>query len=553
MSQSTIPDVQLVQKAAKGDRKAFATLFDQYFQSVYNFALSLCRDPAMAEDLTQEAFIRAHANLDRFGPPWNFRTWVFRLTRNYFIDLTRKEREIEPLEEGHQVKSADPSPEKETMLREVADRVQSTLDRLRVHHREILVLRELNGFSYAEIGEIMDISGSNVKVMLHRARADFQETYGIRLLLEEPTEDCEEVAKLLHVLHDKEELFDQERLAKEHLKDCEACQQRKRWLVTQSGIFAALIPVIPPAALGERIMQETGGKSGWRSAQRSGQVRRVLGYGAAAGAVGAAAWLLILLFGNIGVIFPNLPQEGNGEQPAAAPTEVQPSPTPTIANPPPPPPLPPIEATPTVTQTLNEPLDPIGTVLRETLCWGGPGGEYDVISSLVPNTEVELLGTGEGGGYLVISNPRYNLPCWVKEADVDTGGFDAFSLPIVRIPAVLTEPPTQAADGSVSGQVWKDNNADGTMQPNENGYPGVHVFLGAGSCGDRAMGHQTATTNINGYYQFADVSPGTYCLYMALAPTCESHSIATTDLEHTIVMTSGGSFQYLFGFAPYIC
>ena len=100
MTQPSNPDVRLVQKAAKGDRKAFTTLFYRYFQSVYNYALTLCRDPAMAEDLTQEAFIRAHTNLDRFGSPWNFRTWIFRLAHNYFIDLIRKEREVDSLEEG---------------------------------------------------------------------------------------------------------------------------------------------------------------------------------------------------------------------------------------------------------------------------------------------------------------------------------------------------------------------------------------------------------------------------------------------------------------------
>ena len=72
MAQPSNPDLQLVQKAVKGNRKAFTSLFNRYFQSVYNFALMLSRDPALAEDLTQEAFIRAHANLDRLGPPWNF-------------------------------------------------------------------------------------------------------------------------------------------------------------------------------------------------------------------------------------------------------------------------------------------------------------------------------------------------------------------------------------------------------------------------------------------------------------------------------------------------
>ena len=92
MVQPDNPDLQLVQKAVKGSRKAFTTLFNRYFQAVYNYALTLAKDPAVAEDLTQEAFIRAHANLHRLGPPYNFRAWVFSLTRNYFIDTIRKEK-----------------------------------------------------------------------------------------------------------------------------------------------------------------------------------------------------------------------------------------------------------------------------------------------------------------------------------------------------------------------------------------------------------------------------------------------------------------------------
>jgi RNA polymerase sigma-70 factor (ECF subfamily) len=333
MGQTNNPDVQLVQKATKGDRKAFTALFNRYFQSVYNYALMLCRDPALAEDLTQEAFIRAHNNLDRFGPPWNFRTWIFRLTHNYFIDLIRKEREVDPIEERDHVKSADIGPEKETIRSEAADRVDNTLNRLPVGQREILVLRELNGFSYGEIGEILDISQSNVKVSIHRARGAFQEIYGTQLLLEDPTGECQEVAGLLHLLHDNEELFDQERLVKEHLKDCEACQKRRDALIAQSMALGALVPLMPPKALAERILEQTGAGKGWGSAQSpAGNLPRILGIGGGAAVVlGAAAWFLISLFG--GGFFPDL----------GAP---EPSPEVLAPNPPPQEPLPRVHPSP---------------------------------------------------------------------------------------------------------------------------------------------------------------------------------------------------------------
>ena len=132
MAQPGKPDVKLVQKAVQGNRKAFKELFDRHFQAVYNYALMLAGDPALAEDITQETFIRAHKNLHRLGPPWNFHAWVFRLARNYFIDQIRKERDLYPLEEDVQVISPRPSPEREQISKDAADRVHSTLGRLPV-------------------------------------------------------------------------------------------------------------------------------------------------------------------------------------------------------------------------------------------------------------------------------------------------------------------------------------------------------------------------------------------------------------------------------------
>jgi len=311
MAQPSNPDLQLVQKAVNGNRKAFTTLFNRYFQSVYNFALMLSRDPALAEDLTQEAFIRAHANLDRLGPPWNFRAWIFRLTRNYFFDLTRKDRNVDPLEEDTPVRSEGPGPEKETMSREAAYRVQNTLNKLSPQHREILVLRELNQFSYSEIGEILDIGDSNVKVSLHRARAAFQESFGIQLLLEDPEGECKEVTPLLGALHDNEELLDREQFVREHLKVCPECRERRQMLISQSVALGAFIPVIPPKALAERILNKTGTPPQGPAAQKSGLIKGIFGYGGGAAVLGAMVWVVYSLIFNTPKILPNFPGSGN--------------------------------------------------------------------------------------------------------------------------------------------------------------------------------------------------------------------------------------------------
>ncbi len=393
MAQPSNPDLQLVQKAVNGNRKAFTSLFNRYFQSVYNFALMLSRDPALAEDLTQEAFIRAHANLDRLGPPWNFRAWIFRLTRNYFIDLTRQDRNVEPLEEDTPVRSGGPGPEKETMSRETAYRVHNTLNKLSSQHREILVLRELNQFSYAEIGEILDIGDSNVKVSLHRARAAFQESFGIQLLLEDPEGECKEVTHLLGALHDNEELLDREQFVREHLKDCPECRERRQMLISQSVALGAFIPVIPPKELAERILKETGSPATGPSVQKPNLVKGIFGYGGGAAILGAMVWIVYSLIFNTPAILPNFPG-------SAAPT-----------------PIPEVLAAPAPTEAAAE-VPPLPSITSPPLpsITSPPPPTVDEQCTLFDEVDISLVTLNILGG-------TYNVPIYLKMLpDVPGGG-----------------------------------------------------------------------------------------------------------------------------------
>ncbi len=80
-------------------------------------------------------------------------------------------------------------------------------------------------------------------------------------------------------------------------------------------------------------------------------------------------------------------------------------------------------------------------VLEATLCWVGPGPAYETVSSLQPGTQVEIIGIGEGGGYIVVNNPRYNIPCWVKEDDIDPDGFDLSTATVHARPLLPTDTP----------------------------------------------------------------------------------------------------------------
>lgn len=268
MSYPGVSEAQLIQQAARGDEEAFTTLFHQHFQAVYNYAVWLCNDMAQAEDLTQEAFIKAHSNLKRFGPPWKFRAWLYRVTRNLLIDQKRRERPVEPLEPDMPLSSPEPDPERTLLTGEMAARVRSALQHLPDNYREALVLREFDGLAYADIALIMDVTVSNLKSLIHRARARFKEVYGLRILAEDALVPCTVLNELLDVLHDGESLADQDRMVREHLAECPTCQQRQRELVALTALFVGLPPVVPPLDLAPRILEQTVG------AKRVARLRR---------------------------------------------------------------------------------------------------------------------------------------------------------------------------------------------------------------------------------------------------------------------------------------
>jgi RNA polymerase sigma-70 factor, ECF subfamily len=268
---------------------AFTALFEAHFQAVYDYARWLSGDPSLADDLTQETFIRAHRHLAKLGPPWKLRAWLFRLTRNLLVDHTRRRRPTEPIETTMNVRSSGPSPERLALSAEAAARVRRAIQSLPPHLREALVLRELNGLAYG-----LD----RVKVWIHRARSRFKDSYGVRLLVEEPLPECLELGALLDALHDQEDLAGLDRTVRKHLKSCDRCQQHKRELEALSALLGLLPRFPPPPGLAKRILKET--LSTKRSPKgrrpRPGPIaRRVFYVTMGISAAGLAVWALSLV------------------------------------------------------------------------------------------------------------------------------------------------------------------------------------------------------------------------------------------------------------------
>ena len=172
---------ELVARARKGDETAFEALVTENETRIYNLCLRLAGNREDAAELTQEAFLNAWRGLGRFQGESSFSTWLYRLATNACIDFLRKEKRRQSLsmtvslddeEEARQVELPDEryAPEGALERAEARRAVAEGLERLTLEHRQVLVMREIHGLSYAEIGQVLGLEEGTVKSRIARAR-----------------------------------------------------------------------------------------------------------------------------------------------------------------------------------------------------------------------------------------------------------------------------------------------------------------------------------------------------------------------------------------------
>jgi RNA polymerase sigma-70 factor (ECF subfamily) len=180
-------DSSLVEQAKAGDVGAFKALVIRYQRKVYAVALGIVKDPDLAWDVAQEAFVRVHRHLPEFKGDSAFSTWVYRIGSHLAIDAVRKERrsQKDDVEALHEVELGDAAegilssslgrdPRENLLRRELADHLEEALAALPVIHREILVLREVEGLSYEELAARLGIQKGTVMSRLFHARKKMQ-------------------------------------------------------------------------------------------------------------------------------------------------------------------------------------------------------------------------------------------------------------------------------------------------------------------------------------------------------------------------------------------
>jgi RNA polymerase sigma factor (sigma-70 family) len=186
-SRSDVTDHDLVQAVRAGDDHAFERLYHRYHRRISAYIFGMVHDHGRAEDLTQEVFVSALRRMRQTDRPIAFKPWVYEIAKNACIDAFRRSKRTEEVsidaEEGlapadhGKLASNSPSPDAAVEGKQQLDDLCGAFGGLSDAHHQILVMRELEGLSYREIGERLDMSRPSVESTLFRARRRLTEEY----------------------------------------------------------------------------------------------------------------------------------------------------------------------------------------------------------------------------------------------------------------------------------------------------------------------------------------------------------------------------------------
>ena len=171
------PELSILRRAQRGDARAFAIIVTTYEAPVFNYVLRMIGDRSLAEDLTQDVFLRIHHGLSAFSLRCRFTTWLFQVAKNRVVDeLRARERrpQLSVLGEQSELEVVDPPPERVELI----DAVWRAVGCLNPDLRMALLLRDVVGLSYAEIADSLEITLATVKWRIYKAREEVQLALG---------------------------------------------------------------------------------------------------------------------------------------------------------------------------------------------------------------------------------------------------------------------------------------------------------------------------------------------------------------------------------------
>ena len=258
-------DEQLLALFRGGSDDAFRVLHDRYRQRLFAYVrqmLSSCSRQD-AEDVLQDVFVRAYGALRNDAREMNVRAWLYRVAHNRCVDHLR--RPVPPAIELFEV-SRKPlhDPVDEAQRREDLKRLVADVGRLPEHQRSALLMREIDGMSYADLATALDVTVPAVKSLLVRARIGLVEAQEAR------DADCTEIRRDLHASYDRG--VKASGRARRHLRECEGCREYRGALRGVRRSFAALVPPagFGPVALAAKLLGVGGAGGGAAAAGTAG-------------------------------------------------------------------------------------------------------------------------------------------------------------------------------------------------------------------------------------------------------------------------------------------
>lgn len=267
-----LSDDRLTRRAVGGDERAFAAIFDRYHQSLYRFCLTIVGNPEDAQDALQNAMAKVLAALPGEEREIELKPWLYRIAHNESIDLIRRRRETRQLDVEQVAPGHGLAEDVET--RERLRRLLDDLRELPERQREVLVMREMAGLDFDEIGAALETTGAAARQTLYEGRQALAQMEGGREM------DCDSVTR---ALSDGDGRVTRRRDVRAHLRSCAQCRRFRDEIDGRRRDLAALSPLPAVAAAG--LLQGILGGSG---AASSGGIAAALGGGAAKTVAGSA-------------------------------------------------------------------------------------------------------------------------------------------------------------------------------------------------------------------------------------------------------------------------
>ncbi len=184
-----VTEQDLILKSRRGEIGAFEQLVIEYQSKIYTLCYRYLGNEEDAYDMAQETFIKAFRSMDSFRGKSSFGTWLYRVASNVCLDeIRRRKRRVptisihEPVETGDgdlekELADARPTVEELYEQQEMSLYIQSILDAMKPQHKTVIILRDMMGLSYEEIGQVLNCSIGTVKSRLSRARSIFKKNY----------------------------------------------------------------------------------------------------------------------------------------------------------------------------------------------------------------------------------------------------------------------------------------------------------------------------------------------------------------------------------------